>query len=282
MENKLKFHKVIESSDGITKKYLFKVDDSIVSVIYVNTDDKDIICIPTSIGCNVGCNICYAGKNIPFKRRLSYLEMSYFIDYIVITEDLRFNSKCLLISAMGTGEPLYNIINVLQTFKMYTKTTDNLKFAISTTVPSLELLEDLYLMLSLLDIKVKLQISLHSPYDSIRKNILSNNLPDIKLVINKLLELNKTGNLDIEYNYVLIYEMNDQLINIDKLLLLLPTKSVIKLNKFNNITPCCYKSSSKESIEDFKTNLQEVGFIVEIYETDGVDINGACGQTDII
>jgi len=267
------------SIDNVSKKYIFLVDDNYVSASYVNHKNH-IICFPSSIGCNIGCKICYSGQNKSFKRLLTESEMVNIVNIIIKLENLQYqNEKHLLFSCMGTGEPLNNMHNVIQTFKtlrdLYSE--EKLKFAISTTVPNSSRLISFARIMKDENIDVKIQISLHAVNDFMRSKILSRNIIPLKEIISTVNTIQNELPLNIEWNYCLIEGINDNIWNIDELVRILPKHQKIKLNHFNSWDGIKFKASTKEKVEEFSKELS-LFYEVEIYETNGSDIQGACGQ----
>lgn len=264
------------SIDNVSKKYVFPIDNNYVSASYVNHKNH-IICFPSSIGCNIGCQICYTGCNNPFKRSLTKYEMVDIVNTIMDLNEIEPGEKHVLFSCMGTGEPLNNIKNVIESFIMLKNlyARRKLKFAISTTVPSANRLIYFARIMKENNIDVKIQISLHGVNDLMRREILSKNIIPLKRIISAT-DIIK-NELNIEWNYCLLEGINDDIKYIDELVTILPKHQKIKLNHFNSWDGVKFKASSKEKVKEFSSRLSQF-YEVEIYETNGSDIQGACGQ----
>jgi len=267
------------SIDNVSQKYIFLIDDNYVSASYVNHKNH-IICFPSSIGCNIGCKICYSGQNRSFKRLLVKSEMIDIINIIIKLNNLQEqDEKHLLFSCMGTGEPLNNMFNIMQTFRTLKDLyiDKKLKFAISTTVPNSSRLISFARLMNDEDIDVKIQISLHAVNDFMRSKILSKNIIPLKEIISATNKIQNELPLNIEWNYCLIDGINDDPKYIDELREILPEHQKIKLNHFNSWDGIKFQASTKEKVEEFANKLSPF-YEVEIYETNGSDIQGACGQ----
>ncbi len=264
------------SIDNVSKKYIFSIDGNYVSATYVNHKNH-IICFPSSIGCNIGCEICYTGCNNPLKRLLTKYEMINIVNTIMDLNELEQEEKHILFSCMGTGEPLNNIHNVIESFIMLRNlyARRKLKFAISTTVPGANRLIYFAKIMKDNNIDVKIQISLHSVNDLMRSKILSKNIIPLKEIISAADMIKNEFN--IEWNYCLIEGVNDDIKYIDELITILPKHQKIKLNHFNSWDGIKFEASSKERVEEFYNKLS-LFYEVEVYETNGSDIQGACGQ----
>ena len=81
---------------------------------------------------------------------------------------------------------------------------------------------------------------------------------------------------EVEWNYVLFNNINDSIEDAKKLFEILGKDEYIKINKFNNVKISELSESKNKDI--FISTLENLGMQVEYYETNGVDIDGACGQ----
>lgn len=262
------------SKDKMAIKYIQStVDNYLIETTYVNDHRKHIICFSSQIGCSVGCQICYSGICSKFYRNLTVQEMYDQIIYII--HDLKLKDKPLQFSCMGVGEPLLNYHNVIETFKLLYHDFPNEKYALATT----GILPNLILQLAS-DLKVinnfKLTISLHATNDCIRKKVLPNSTPIDELVrIGK--EYEKISNNPLEWNYVLLNNINDTEKDALELLNILGKNEYVKLNQYNPVEVSPFAGSNEEHINKFIAILGE-NIKHEYYQAKGVDILGACGQ----
>ena len=81
---------------------------------------------------------------------------------------------------------------------------------------------------------------------------------------------------EVEWNYVLFDNINDSIEDAKKLFELLGKDECIKINKFNKVEISQLSESKNKDI--FISTLESLGMQVEYYETNGADIDGACGQ----
>ena len=81
---------------------------------------------------------------------------------------------------------------------------------------------------------------------------------------------------EVEWNYVLFNNVNDSIEDARKLFELLGKDELIKINKFNRVDISQLSESKNKDI--FISTLESLGIQVEYYETNGADIDGACGQ----
>ena len=265
---------VAYSKDNVSRKYVQITDDNFrIETSYVDYKNKHIICFSTQVGCNLGCKFCYNGIRHNFRRNLTTDEICCQIDNVIMEEKLN-KDKPILFSAMGIGEPLLNYDNLVESFHILDKKYPNNKFALATTGVNpeniLKLAEDLK------DIdKFKLTISLHSA-DQGKRNFLmpiSNNLTKLVRVVKKY---KKISGREVEWNYVLFNNINDSTEDAKKVFELLGQDEFIKINKYNDVEISELLDSKNK--DKFISTLENFGMQVEYYETNGADIDGACGQ----
>ena len=104
---------IIISKDGISKKYRYLIRGYLVEVLTVmHTDNKLIVCFPTMIKCKVGCAFCVSTKST-MQLKLTTDEMYSLIRSS--EKDIPENIQRLY-SAMGEGEPINNLTNVINLF----------------------------------------------------------------------------------------------------------------------------------------------------------------------
>ena len=275
MENsEVKIRDIAYSKDTISRKYVqTTADDYRIETLYVDYKNKYIICFSTQVGCNLRCKFCYNGIRHNFKRNLTSKEICNQIEN-VMNEEKPNKDKPILFSAMGIGEPLLNYDNLIKAFHILNKKYPNNKFALATTGVNLKNI--LNLAKDLKDInKFKLTISLHSADEEKRKYLMpiSNDLISLVKTVKKYKAI---SGREVEWNYVLFNNINDSIEDAKKLFELLGKDEYIKINKFNNVKISELSESKNKDI--FISTLESLGMQVEYYETNGVDIDGACGQ----
>lgn len=270
----MKVTNIFCSKDGVSKKYVQTTHDNFkIETTYVNYKNKYIICFSTQIGCNLGCKFCYNGIKHNFKRNLTDKEICEQIENVIEKEQPN-NDKPFLFSAMGIGEPLLNYNNLIKSFYYLNEKYPNSKFALATT--GIDLDNILKLAKDLKGINnFKLTISLHSADDNTRKKLMpiSKNLAFLVEKVNKYRQISKQ---EVEWNYVLIKDINDSPNDAKKLFELLGKDACIKINKFNKVE--ISELMGSEKIDSFILELKKYGIQSEYYETNGEDINAACGQ----
>ena len=272
--SEVKIRDIAYSKDTISRKYVqTTADDYRIETLYVDYKNKYIICFSTQVGCNLRCKFCYNGIRHNFKRNLTSKEICNQIEN-VMNEEKPNKDKPILFSAMGIGEHLLNYDNLIKAFHILNKKYPNNKFALATTGVNLKNI--LNLAKDLKDInKFKLTISLHSADEEKRKYLMpiSNDLISLVKTVKKYKAI---SGREVEWNYVLFNNINDSIEDAKKLFEILGKDEYIKINKFNNVKISVLSESKNKDI--FISTLENLGMQVEYYETNGVDIDGACGQ----
>lgn len=290
--------KSISSADRITTKFVFGTNDGyLVEAVYVNYENKHIICYSTQVGCNGGCKFCYNGIKRNFKRNLRFREIVDQCLYIYgnyiddqMPEEPDDDDKPILFSAMGIGDPLDNYDEYIASIKHFNSViptsrlfTGKNKFALSTCAPNprriYSLIPDTELM------NFKLQISLHSAFPDQRNELIpmAGNLDEI---INAVTSYIVATNRDVEFNVTLMQGINDTPDHAQAIYNSfykfyrhgVMNHVSVKINKFNQIDGCSLHESDKKTIDSFMNALNLNGIRAEYYETNGADINAACGQ----
>ena len=273
MTEDLNITSVLYSKDNVTRKYVQQTKDNYgIETTYVDYKNKHIICFSTQVGCNLGCRFCYNGLMHNFVRNLTYREICSQIENVMLRENIEKN-KPILFSAMGIGEPLLNYDNLIFTFKYLNEKYPKNRFALATTGVNLDNI--LRLVLDLKDIDFKLTISLHSVNDNKRKDLMPFTM-EVKKLIQVVKRYEILSRSKVEWNYVLFDGINDSLEDAIELFDMLGNREIIKINKFNKVDISNLKES--KNIVKFIEYLNVLGMSAEYYETNGEDINAACGQ----
>lgn len=270
----MKIDNLLCSKDGISKKYVQITNDNFrIETSYVDYKNKYIICFSTQIGCNLGCKFCYNGIKHNFKRNLTYKEICQQIENVIQREHPS-TDKPILFSAMGIGEPLLNYDNLIKSFLYLNKKYQNSKFALATTGVDLDNILKLSKDLKGIN-NFKLTISLHSADENKRQKLIpiGKSLTSLVKTVNKYQQVSKRN---VEWNYVLIKDVNDSCDDAKKLFELLGKDAYIKLNKFNKVE--ISELTKSEKTDSFILELKKYRMKVEYYETNGEDIDAACGQ----
>lgn len=265
----------LESKDGKTKKYLFLLNDgNIIETVMMDYDSRVTVCVSNQVGCRMGCRFC-ASTMDGLVRNLEPWEI---LDQIMkIQEDTGKRVSNLVL--MGSGEPLDNYDNTKQFLKIVNDENGlnigyrHITLSTCGIVPKIYELADL-------EIPINLAISLHSPYDDKRKEIMPvANKYSINEILDACRYYIKKTNRRVTFEYSLIKGVNDGKKEAESLAALLKGMLChVNLIPINEVDERDFKKPDKAFIYKFRDYLEERNIPATVRISMGSDISGACGQ----
>lgn len=266
--------KLISKEDG-TIKYLFKLKDgNIIESVLMKYSYGYAACISSQVGCRMGCTFC-ASTLEGLERNLNVAEIVTQIYKMQKDSGNRIRSVVL----MGSGEPFDNFDNFIKFIEIINCEEGANLGQRHITVSTCGIVEKIY-ELAEKGLQVNLALSLHSPYDEMRKDIMP---VGKKYEVNEIIKACKyyaqKTKRRVTYEYALISGINDteecakMLIN-----LLKGSLAHINLIPVNDVKERDYIKSSKNQIKKFYDIIDRGGIDVTIRRELGSDINAACGQ----
>ncbi len=266
------------SKDG-TVKYLYSLrDGNVIEGVLMKYKYGNTLCVSTQVGCRMGCRFCASGIG-GLVRNLTPGEILGQITAVNIdaggTKDKRAVTNVVL---MGSGEPLDNYDNVI---KFLTLLRDEYGISLRNVSLSTSGLADKIKALADSELPVTLTISLHSPEDKKREEIMPVNRAFNleKLIDSARYYFRKTGRRVI-FEYAMIKGFNDgkdSALKLAELIKGFPAHvNLIPLNyvkEHGALIP-----SGKERIAEFMKELERLGVSATKRRTMGADVAGACGQ----
>jgi 23S rRNA (adenine2503-C2)-methyltransferase len=268
----------LDSSDGQTRKTLFKLHDGqVIEAVLMRYDKRRTLCISTQAGCAMGCVFCATGQ-MGFKRHLSSGEIVAQVMYYA--RMLRGEEQTVTnIVVMGMGEPFHNYDNtMLAVDRLNDSNGYNFgarRFTISTVglVPMIKRFADEKR-------QVNLAISLHAAEDDLRVSMLPvNKKYNIEEVLNACrYYVGQTGRR-VTFEWALINGINDTPEQARKLAAklkgLLCHVNAIPLNPTKGFEG---QATTRERGIKFKETLEQAGIPCTIRIRRGIDIQAGCGQ----
>ncbi len=276
--------KTLNSSDGETRKTLFKLpDNQAIEAVLMRYSKRRTLCISTQSGCAMGCVFCATGQ-MGFRRNLTSGEIVEQVLYYA--RQLQVNAERVTnVVIMGMGEPFHNYdatmqaidrLNDPQGFNFGAR-----RFTVSTVglVPAIRRFAEEKR-------QVNLAVSLHAADDELRSSMLPVNR---KYSMDELLSaceeyVHKTHRR-ITFEWALIHEVNDTIEQARKLAERLQNFRIdgsalchvnaIPLNptqQFNG------QPTDHERAFAFKNELERHGIPCTIRLRRGIDIQAGCGQ----
>ncbi|HDX0972416.1 bifunctional tRNA (adenosine(37)-C2)-methyltransferase TrmG/ribosomal RNA large subunit methyltransferase RlmN [Pasteurella multocida] len=270
------------SADG-TIKWAMQVGDQQVETVYIPEADRATLCVSSQVGCALACTFCSTAQQ-GFNRNLTVSEIigqvwraSKIIGNFGVTGVRPITNVVM----MGMGEPLLNVANVVPAMEImlddfaYGLSKRRVTLSTSGVVPALDKLSEM--------IDVALAISLHTPNDELRDEIVPiNKKYNIKMLmdsVNRYLSVSNANHGKVTIEYVMLDHVNDGVEHAHQLAQVLKnTPCKINLIPWNPFPEAPYAKSSNSRIDRFQKTLMEYGFTVIVRKTRGDDIDAACGQ----
>ncbi|MBC7611121.1 MAG: 23S rRNA (adenine(2503)-C(2))-methyltransferase RlmN [Polaromonas sp.] len=275
-----------DSLDG-TVKWLFDVGaGDVIETVFIPEADRGTLCISSQAGCAVACRFCSTGHQ-GFSRNLTTAEIVAQLWFAEHSLRQQFKQQDRVISnvvMMGMGEPLQNYSQLLPALRVmvddhgYGLSRRRVTVSTSGVVPMIDRLAN--------DCPVALAVSLHSPEDSLRSNLVPLNK---KYPIAELLEACARYQLAaprdfITFEYCMLDGVNDQPEQARQLVLLMQKHAINGLScKFNLIPFNPFPASGlirspMPQVMAFAKILLDAGIVTTVRKTRGDDIDAACGQ----
>jgi 23S rRNA (adenine2503-C2)-methyltransferase len=264
-----------ESKEKDTFKYLYRYNDgNVIETVVMSYNRGNSICVSTQVGCRMGCTFCASTIN-GMVRNLTPGE----IIGQILAAQMHFERKISNVVLMGSGEPLDNYDNVVKFISIvnsdYSLNIGQRHITLSTCglVPEI-------IKLANRKLQITLAISLHSPEDLLRKQMMPiANKYAISEIIDACKYYIKTTGRRVSFEYALVNGVNDSSQHALKVAMLLKGMIChVNLIPVNQVKEKRFEKSSKNSIEKFLHILSQNGIETTIRKEMGSDINAACGQ----
>lgn len=276
----MRISNVVTSNDN-TKKYYFEVSEQCEThveacLLYLQRYGY-IICVSSQIGCPQKCKFCAAGSS-EFKRNLSSDEIQEQVRMIV-EDNPQMMDESFQVTYMGSGEPLSNYENVFDSIDQLRLKYRNLnKVNLSTTCP--EAAEKCFEEVEWSKYRdfLHLQYSLHFTTDEERKKFICPKQLKISRAIEALNQISTEINDVYKINYVLFDNVNDGQECIVKLarIIEMTQGAVLKISQMCEVNKAELMPSTR--FAEFVACAREAVKNVEVFCSDGTDVNAGCGQ----
>ena len=258
-----------ESRDG-TVKALFRTADGhpVEAVLMRYRDGRRSLCLSSQSGCPLTCTFRATGA-MRFGRNLSASE--------IVDQALHFRRGEPVNHAvyMGMGEPFLNFDNVLASAR---RLPDIGITPRRTTISTVGWMPGLRRFVDEVDQPIRLAFSIHAAETSKRSELMPVNdrypLADVLAECRRYVELRRRK---VFIEYVMLAGVNDSSDDARTLAAVLDGRS-FKVNLIPYNPTGKYESSSRETIERFKSVLERARIPATVRLTRGRDIDAACGQ----
>jgi 23S rRNA (adenine2503-C2)-methyltransferase len=262
--------KVQESVDG-TKKYLYPtLHKQFIETAYIPEDDRATLCVSSQVGCKMGCLFCMTGKQ-GFQAQLTAGEI---INQVYSLPEF---DKLTNIVYMGMGEPMDNIDEVLRSLEIFTAPWGMAWSPRRINVSTIGVIPAMKRFIE--ESEAHLAISLHSPFNEERKNLMPiENVYPAEEVVELLKSYDWAKQRRVSFEYIMFNGVNDTAAHVKGLTKLLNgIKCRINLICFHPIPNTPLDGSSRQTMEWFRDELTSKGITTTIRRSRGEDIYAACG-----
>jgi len=294
----MKILEKIHSKEDKVVKYILQDKDGLISeASYIdNNTGKDIICVSSSLSCNLMCNFCHITdfQHLVKNKPLTAIEIRHSVQTIYEDLSLAKNNRMLLVSFMGCGEPLLNWENVLESMIAMSRPDyfcSKIRFAIATLIPKSCWGNYFSFIDGVLknNLPVKIHLSLHFTKEEQRKKWMPAAL-EIQPALNALKYYQLLGG-KTEIHYAMIEGVNDTIEDAEQLGLWLEkdVKSRVgvwqtddtlslKLMEYNPKDSLEYITTCKKRLNEFTDVLKKYGVKWEYYKPPGASVGASCGH----
>jgi len=268
------------SIDGTVKWLIGFHGGNAVETVYIPEPKRGTLCISSQVGCALNCSFCSTGAQ-GFARNLTASEIigQVWLAAKALGHERNGLRKITNIVLMGMGEPLLNFDAVMPALSVMRSDLGFGFAAKRVTLSTAGLIPGIYRLRETID--VSLAVSLHSPVDEIRTELVPLNR---KYPIAELMQACRDYVSDqhkrtVTFEYTLIDDVNDHPEHARKLVKLLRTvPSKLNLIPFNPFPGTRYRCSTQDRIKKFQEIVMQGGLIATVRKTRGEDIDAACGQ----
>ena len=273
--------KVQKSIDGTVKLLIEFQDGQQVESVLLPFWKKYGLCVSSQVGCAMNCSFCHtATQGLKRNLKASEIVMQIMVAKRFLQQNtIDYNADLPLtnIVFMGQGEPLHNFDEVKKAIDIITD-----RYGLGIGKRSITVSTSGYLpgLKRFHELGVNLALSLHSVKENFRSELIPiNRAYPLATVIAEMDKIKLRKRQLIEYEYLLIKNLNDTKEDIELLHQLLASRShVINIIPFNPFPGSKYQRPDSSSISYFKNALVDKGLRVMVRQTKGEDILAACGQ----
>lgn len=249
--------------------------DRQTETVLIPTEDRRTACVSSQVGCPVGCKFCASGLG----GLDGNLTAGRIVEQIWRLGQLPGVGRVSNVVFMGMGEPLANFNNVTQAIR-----TLNAEWGLGIGARKITVstvgLPPAIRKLCTFEIPVTLALSLHAPFDELRRQII----PWAEYsTIDELLDacqewFVKTGR-EITLEYILLGGVNDRREHAEELARLARTmRANVNLIRYNEVAGVPFSRPRHDDVHVFQEVLRAKHVNVHIRASRGRDIAAACGQ----
>lgn len=269
----------IRSSDGMTRKFLLKLNDGqTIETVLMGYDGRFTACVSTQVGCAMGCVFCATGQ-MGFTRHLRPGEIIAQVLHVqrVLRRDHGKNLRNLVL--MGMGEPLHNYDAVMQALSSIANVRGPSLSVNRITISTVGLVPAI-LRMAEENSPYNLALSLHGANQAQRSNLIP---VAKKWQMDELIAACRTYNQKVGKHifieWTLIEGVNDSPEVAHELAQLLQDIDAhINLIPLNPTDGFSGNATAHHAAIAFQKILRAAGYPVTIRQRRGIDVAAGCGQ----
>jgi 23S rRNA (adenine2503-C2)-methyltransferase len=268
----------IRSSDGLTRKFLLRLDDGqVIETVLMGYDGRHTVCVSTQAGCAMGCVFCATGQ-MGFVRHLRPGEIvAQVLHARRVLKEINPHKRLRNLVMMGMGEPLHNIDSVMRALDIVSDVRGigigPSKVAISTVgvVPGI-------LRMAEQNSPYRLAVSLHGSTEEERSALVpASQRWSLEMLIAACREYGRKTGKRIFFEWTLIDGKNDSPETAARLAKLLDGIdahiNLIPLNPTGG-----FSGTASRSGHAFQKILRTAGFPCTFRQRRGIDVAAGCGM----
>ncbi|MCZ6690674.1 MAG: 23S rRNA (adenine(2503)-C(2))-methyltransferase RlmN [Planctomycetota bacterium] len=284
LRERLEGEEIISTGDVIreeraadsTRKLLIRyVDGQSVECVLIPEASRITACISTQVGCAVRCVFCASGLE-GVKRNLTAGEIVEQV--LALKRKLGPKEKITNLVFMGMGEPLHNVSNLLRSIEIlrapWGANLGARRITVSTSGPPGRIPR-----LTEAGVPVHLAVSLHAPYDDLRRKLIPGKTSPVADLIAESKEFFRKTGRRVTFEVALIDGLNcerDHARSMGKRLKGFPC--LVNLIPMNPVEGVALRPPSTSAVLAYRKELESHGVEVAIRMRKGDKIAAACGQ----
>ena len=268
----------IRSSDGLTRKFLLRLNDGqVIETVLMGYDGRNTVCVSTQAGCAMGCVFCATGQ-MGFVRHLRPGEIvAQVLHARRVLKSIDPKKRLRNLVMMGMGEPLHNIDSVMTALDIISDVRGigigPSKIAISTVgvVPGIQRMAEQ-------NSPYRLAVSLHGSTEEERAALVpASKRWSLEMLIGACRDYGAKTGRRIFFEWTLIAGKNDSPETAARLAVLLEGIdahiNLIPLNPTGGFT-----GTASNSGHEFQKILRAAGFPCTFRQRRGIDVAAGCGM----
>lgn len=254
-----------------SEKFLFGLEDGYaVETVLIRRRYGVTVCVSSQVGCAFACRFCASGQ-AGLKRNLTAGE--------IVEQVVRGGQKVNRIVFMGVGEPLNNYGNVLSAIRIM---RDRHGMSFPTTGITVSTIGIPKALRSLREehLAINLTISLHATTQEVRDRLIPGaRKHDMRDVVGSALSWAERHNRIVTFVYLVLPGINDTAGDARRLVSMFSRKPArINLMRWNPVDSVDLARTGDDRLAFFRRTLDAAGVPVVVRDTQGRDIDAACGQ----